>query len=253
MFDLILAGDLQTPAHNLVSSVDAQPNGDGRWENGVTFTNHGCFVVNGVCLLCEDTPSDTFDDQDCAPPAEFKPFELDLGTTWATADNFDIIGLTSDDLDIGTSSRLEDLAWSDCEGGDNPTLGSGDSLGAALAPARAIGSMVAAFVDSTDHVGARGTIYMSPAVAFALDSGYIIEEGSKLYTRYGHHSVIVGNFPNTHIAGHIGDPMLFVGDVRVTEAPDEVRRANLRTVRVQRSALLAWNTCAAFVQQVTLA
>jgi len=249
MFDLITAGGLQVPAHNLVSSVDAEDNGDGHWENGVTFTNHGCFVVNGVCLLCEDSPSNTFDDQDCASPAEFKPFELDLGTTWTPVDNFDIQGLASDDLDVGTSSKLEDLMWGGCIGGSNPTLGDGTPLGSSLSPKRALGAMVAAFIDSTDHIGARGTVYIGAEIAFTITDLFDDRNG-KLVTKYGHHNVIIGNFPNTHIAGHVGDPILFLGEVRVTEAPDEVRRANLRTVRVQRSALVAWNTCAAFVQPV---
>ncbi len=254
MFDVITVGELEVPAHNLVSSITPARDDSGKWENGVTFTNHGCFVVNGFCLLCEDAPANSFDDQDCAAPAEFLPYELDLGTTWTPVDNFDIQGLAESDLDVGTSSKLEDLAWNGCgEGSTNPELGGGASLGASLSPVRALGNMIGALIDSDDHIGARGTIYIAPQVAVSVDSGLLIENDNKLYTRYGLHRVVVGNFPITHIAGHIGDPLLFLGEVRTVEAPDEVRRYNLRTVRVQRSVLMAWNTCAAFTQQVTLA
>lgn len=251
MFDLITAGDLQIPAHNLVSSVDDHDLGDGKWENGVTFTNHGCFVVGGYCLLCQSSPTNTFSDQACSPPAQFKPFELDLGTSWTPVDSFDFQKLAEDDLDVGTSSKLEAMIWAGCSGGTNPTLGGGTSLGATLSPARALGNMVAAFIDSTSHIGARGTIYMSPRIAFSIID-LMDDKNGKLVTRFGHHTVIVGNFPSTHIAGHLGDPIMFLGDVRTMDAPDEIKRANLKTVRVQRSALVAWNTCAAFVQLVTL-
>lgn len=252
MFDLIAASELETPAHNLVSSVDTQDNRDGKWENGVTFTNHGCFIVNGSCLFCDDSPSNTFDDQDCTPAAEFKPFELDLGTTWTPADNFDLIKLVESDFDTGTSSKLERMAWEGCAGGTNPTLGGGTSLGGALTPKQSLGNMAAALIDSDDHIGAKGTIYMPPRVAFEMADLLITKNDGQLRTVYGDHLVIVGNFPSNSIAGHIGEPIVFLGDIRVTEAPDEVRRANLRTVRVQRSALVAWNDCAAFVQSVTL-
>lgn len=212
MFDLITVGDLQAPAHGLLDAFARENNGDGHWENGVTFTNHGCFVVNGVCLICDDTPDDTFDDQDCAPPAEFKPFELDLGTTWTPADNFDLQKLVESDLDAGSSSKLEYMIWNGCVGGTNPTLADGTSLGSALAASRALGKMMAALIDSTDHIGARGTIYMSPEVAVHVETTDIIETDGKLYTRFGRHRLVVGNFPNTHIAGHLGDPIVFLGE-----------------------------------------
>lgn len=241
----------EAPAHNLLASVTPKNPDDGHWENGITFTQRGCYVINGTCIVCEDDPDDSFDDQDCSPPAVFLPYELDLGTSWMPMDNFDIDAAVEADFKVGTSSRLEQLAWSGCAGGTNPEFSGATALPGTPGPKGALGSMMAALISADDHIGARGTIYMSPRISVML-TDLLREDDGKLYTLHGRHKVVLGNFPATHIAGHIGEPIVYLGDVRFTEAADDIRRNNTRPFRVQRSALVAWNTCAAFLQAVDL-
>lgn len=248
---LISVDGPEAPAHNLLSSVTVRNPSDGHWEQGITFTQRGCYVVDGYCLICEDSPSNSFDDQECSPPAVFMPMELDLGTSWMPQDNFNIDAAVEEDFLIGASSRIENLIWDEDCNNTTPTLSAGTSLGSALSPRQSLGNVIASLIGAEDHIGARGTIYMNPRIAVELVD-LLEENDGRLYTTYGKHAVIVGNFPHTHIAAHIGEPIVYLSDISLIEATDDIRRNNVRNFRVQRSALVAWNVCSTVVQQVTL-
>lgn len=250
MNTLVRAPELLAPLHNLVASGNRVDTGDNEWENGVTFTQRGCYEVTGSCATC-DTAQTNPDPQDCTAPASFDPYLLDLGVVFGAADRFDIKDLVTSDMEVGTSSRLERLIWAGCDGDTNPLLSSGTSLGAAASPRAALGAIVSELISAENHIGARGTVHMSPRMAMELGEQLATDGDGNLVVKFGGHKVILGNYPSTHIAGHVGDIDVYLGEIYLTEAPDEIRRANLQTFRVQRLALAAWNTCAAFVQEVT--
>jgi hypothetical protein len=249
---------VRPPVQNLLDSGNIVETGDDEWENGVKFTPKGCYTIEGACATCDIDQSNE-EPQECHPFVEFKPYLLDLGLLYPTADRFDIKALGRDTLDIGSSSRLERLIWAGSEAQDdqadcdnNPYLSAGTSLGATLGVKAALGSIMAALVDAEDHTGAQGTIHMSPRLTTELEGVIKVDGDGNVRTVIGNHLVIIGNYPSTHIAAHIGEIDVYLGEPYLTEAPDEIRRANVQTFRIQRLALAAWNTCAAFVQPVTL-
>lgn len=253
LHDLVEAPGIERARHNLLDSAGTVDSGDGKWENGVKFTQRGCYEISGVCATC-DVDQTAADPQDCIPHATFEPYLLDLGVVYSTVDRFDIKSLAQEDLDIGTSSRLERLIWEGCEGGTSPVLSGGTSLGAALSVRPALGAIIAEFQNADNgHIGAAGTVHLSPRIAVELNELLVFGSDEKLYTRFGGHKAIVGNYPSTHIAGHLGEIDVYLGEPYVNDAQDEIKRANVQTLQVQRLALAAWNECATFVQQVTLA
>lgn len=251
METLVTAPEVQAPLHNLVATGNLVNTGDKEWENGVTFTQRGCYEILGACATC-DVDQTNEDPQECKPPAIFEPYLLDLGIVYATADRFDIKNMALGDMEVGTSSRLERLIWAGCVGGTSFTLSEATAVGATGSAKAALGAMVSEFISAEGHLGARGTVHMSPRIAVELNELLVETSAGTLTTRFGGHKVVIGNYPSTHIAGHIGDIDVYLGETYVTEAADEVRRANVQTFQVQRLALAAWNSCATFLQPVDL-
>jgi hypothetical protein len=251
LHSLLASGNVVESSNAVTDTTDGTSTGQGaEWENGVTFTPRGCYEILGTCATC-DFDAENEAPQECHPAVVFKPYLLDLGLVYPTADRFDIKGLVTDGMEVGTSSRLERLIWEGCDGDDNPLLSEGGGLGSTLPPKAALGAVMAELVSSTGHTGARGTIHMSPRVSVELE-GLLKEDDGVLRTLAGKHKVILGDYPDTHIAAHVGEVDIYLGGIYVTDAPDEVRRANVQTFQVQRLAVAAWNTCAAFLQPVTL-
>jgi hypothetical protein len=237
---------LGAPKHSLVASGNLVEPGDNRWENGIAFNPRGCYQIDGNCATCPPASKENL--QGCVDYVQFGAYVLDLGVSVNSRD--DVKTIAQDDLEIGTSSRLESLIWSGCVGVDNPLLSEGTSLGAALAPTLALAAMASELISATGHTGAQGTIHMSPYVATQLTE-QVYRENGRLYTVVGDHLVIVGNYPKTHIAGHVGEVDVYLGDPFLSENPDAIRTSNLTAFRVERLALAAWNSCAAFTQQIS--
>ena len=100
-------------------------------------------------------------------------------------------------------------------------------------------------MDEANHVGAGGTIHMSPILAAQLGNTLNDRDG-KLYTEATDALVIVGNYPPTHIFAHVGEIDVYLGEIFVTEANDGTSaRSNEVVFRAERYALAAWNACAA--------
>lgn len=250
MQTLVTAPAITAPIHSLLFSGNIVDDGDGKWENGVTFTQRGCYEILGSCATCELV--DNEDPQECHAPAVFDPYLLDLGIVYGTPDRYDIKDLATETMEVGTSSRLERLIWAGCAGGTSPTLSDATVVGTSASPKAALGSLMAELISSTGHTGALGTIHMSPRIVVELGDLLRTNDRGDLITQAGGHLVIVGDYPATHIAGHVGGIDVYLGEPYLTEAPDEIRRANVQTFQVQRLALAAWNTCAAFLAPVTL-
>ena len=248
MPDDVSAPALRKAKHNLVDSGHIVPISQDKWENGVTFSPRGCYQIEGACSTCPPATKEEL--QPCVEVLTFGPYVLDLGVSLYATDREQVSATAEDDLDIGSSSRLESLIWSGCVGVDNPLLSEGTSLGSATTPVLALGRMISELISATGHGGAMGTIHMSPYVAVQLGEQLYESEGV-LRTEVGDHLVIVGNYPITHIAGHIGDIDVYLGDPFHTAGKEQMMRANLTELRWERVALATWNACASFVQSLS--
>jgi hypothetical protein len=251
--EVVLAPSIELPPHGLVASGNVVEDDGGRWENGITFTQAGCYRLYGDCSICNDGGQRQKSAlQQCTPAAIFKPYVLDLGVVWNTPDNFGIKEFMRNQLDVGTSAKLEDLSWVGCTGLDNPLLSEGAAVGSGTAVAAlSIVSDAIATGQGGLRVGGQGTLHMSYATANLAAQQLDYDPDGKLRTRVGHHRVIVGNYPDDRIAGHLGDVDVYLGEVFLSEADAEVRARNELAVRVERVALAAWNVCAGYLATVT--
>lgn len=249
---VIEAPKVYAPLHNLLSKAKTPVDGAEVWENGIEMVPTGCHVIHGQCnVLCP--PSQKSESQGCIDPVTFKPYLIEFGFEWPGRERANLEEIASNLILAGSSSVLEDMVWNGC-GDDNvnPTFAEADPVVAtSLSVKDAFGAIVSELVSSENHIGARGTIHMSPFIASYLDGQIAGDENGDLYTVFGGHAVIIGNYPNDAIAAHIGDVNVFVSDPFVTESFDEVRTRNILNVRVERVALVSWNACATFRQPVT--
>ena len=245
----VSAPAIRTPKHNLVSSGHLITVGQDKWENGITFMPRGCYQVDGTCAVCGPMTKEEM--QECHEMPEFNPYILDLGISLYAPDQEEVNGFAEDDLEAGTSSRLESLIWSGCAGDDNPLLSDGTSLGSATTPLLAMGRMISELISATGHGGAMGTIHMSPYVAVQLSEHLYLGEGGVLRTKVGDHLVIAGNYPRTLIAGHVGDIDVYLGDPFRSAGKERMMRLNLTEFRWERMAVAAWNPCAVFTQTLS--
>jgi hypothetical protein len=254
MRDRVLAPAVEVSPHGLVGSGNVvEDDSERRWLNGITFSQRGCYQINGMCYACADVGVVTKSNaSDCVAAAKFDPYLLEFAVIWDTPDNFDIKQLMRDELDVGTSTRLENLAWVGCTGNANPKLPGGTSVGSGT-PLQAIAKVGAAISTGNGglKVGGQGTIHVSAyTAALAVDQLYT-DAGGDLRTKVGEHLVIAGNYPDNSIAGHLGEVDVYLDTPQLIEAPAEVRRANEALYRVERHALVAWNTCASYVATVS--
>jgi hypothetical protein len=246
----VSAPSVHTPKGNLVSSGHLVDISTDKWENGVTFTPRGCYQIDGTCAVCG--PMSKEEMQECQEAAEFIPYILDLGISLYAPDREEVSAFAEDDLEAGTSSRLESLIWSGCPGDDNPLLSQGTSLGSSATPVIALGRMISELISATGHGGASGTIHMSPLIAVQLSEYlYCEHETGDVYTKIGYHHVIVGNYPATSIVGHVGEVDVYLGDPFKTAGKERHMRKNLTEFRWERMGLATWNPCAVFRQTIT--
>ena len=244
----VSAPAITKPKHNLVSSGHLVPISTDKWEGGVSFTPRGCYQIEGACATCP--PQSKEEMQECVDAAEFMPYMLDLGISLYAPDREAVNAFAEDDLDVGSSSRLESLIWSGCGDVDNPLLSEGESLGANLSPVLALGKMISELISATGHGGAMGTIHMSPYIAVQLSQELHLGDDGELRTKIGDHLVIAGNYPSTAIVGHVGNIDVYLGDPFHTAGKDQMMRKNLTELRWERLALATWNTCAVFRQTI---
>lgn len=267
---IVEAPDLRRASHGLVETA-ARGDSAGRWENGVTFTPHGCHVVFGHVPGCPGESKSDF--QECSL-VEADAWLLETGLVWATGDlEANPKEIVRETLDIGTSSVLErlteagivDTAAGSAITAPDPvaTVVAGGIIGRLMdgatmpptlagtavidagpyAALDAAGRVEAKLLDASDHVGSAGTLLMSPVHAVHLQA-IIAEDGNgRLYTTTTGSTVIVGNFEPGTIWGVVGDVDVYLSDIEVYEAYD--RAANEYAVRAERYALAVWN-CNAF-------
>ena len=168
----VSAPAITKPKHNLVSSGHLVPISTDKWEGGVSFTPRGCYQIEGACATCP--PQSKEEMQECVEAAEFMPYMLDLGISLYAPDREAVNAFAEDDLDVGSSSRLESLIWSGCGDVDNPLLSDGTSLGANLTPILALGKMSAELISERwgitrgdcDRIGLRSQQRAARASAF---------------------------------------------------------------------------------------
>jgi hypothetical protein len=238
MFEIVEAPKLRPHCHGLVESGNVVARGPGRWENGIQFSPLGCYEVGGMEADCPPIEKEL---DECEPVIQFRPYVLTMGLNWAANADSDPQDIAALSLEAGTSAQLEALLWSGSGDQRNPLLSEGESVNAS-GNRDAVGEIEAAMLAAP--TGGAGTIYMSPSVA--IDCGDILyEDNGKLYTKTTCSLVIVGNFPEDKVAGHVGEVDLYLGDVFFTDTRDEYR-SNEHVVMAERLAIAAFNSCASF-------
>ncbi len=245
------APKLYAPTHGLLAAAEIVEDSSLEWENGVVFLPEGCQPIEAICIDCP--PADKSELLACVDQVVFKPYVLEFGFE-VPASNLDAMraSMTSQML-TGTSSKLESLIWNGCSIDDtNPLLSTGTSLngGDTLDPISAVGGMMDALASPVDHIGGQGTIHMSALVAVHVADLLWEDEDGNLRTKFGKHLVVIGAYPSTFIAGHLGDIQVYLGEPFITEAPSEIMQRNKTAIRIERTALAAWNACTTFVQAV---
>lgn len=246
MYEIVEAPKLRPHCHGLLESGNVVERGGGNWENGIQFSPVGCYPVTGVEADCPpiafEDPTDAL--SECMPVVTFRPYVLTVGLNWNAVDGADPVQIAKDTLEAGSSAKLEYFlvsGSSEGAGPRNPLLADATSVSASD-PREAIGALEAAMLDAP--TGGAGTLYMSPAAAIqAADA--LDEKDGKLYTKTTCSLVIVGNFPEQNVYGHVGDIDIYLGDIFIPETRDEYR-SNEHVVMAERLAIAAYNSCAAF-------
>jgi hypothetical protein len=278
MRSIVSAPALRKAQHSLVEVANTVDVGDDRWEDGVTFTPHGCQAIFGHVPWCPSEDKSPF--YDCVAPVVVTPFLLEVGLVWQLGDlGADPKDMLSEAMDIGTSPILERLIWtgiSDVVAGTPLTLRSpsgtifaGTSIGrvmtgatqpqsitaqaltvgAATTTAGAVGLLEGKFLDSSDHIAGAGTILMSPQAA-AVSGDAVVREDGDLVTRALGSKIVVGNFTPNKVVGVVGDIDVYLGDVFVLETYE--RSKNEWVGRAERRAAAVWNSCAVYSVDLTL-
>lgn len=241
--------------HGLVASATRKSiNGEGSneiapgeqipWLSGVSFYSSTHLIVNGLCVVCDSDPTKSAE-QTCTADRAFYPYLLEVGVYERVGSRFpnEIYADAARMLTVGTSAKLENLTITGCTGMDtNPVLPDGTSITGGTAT-QIVGRMAAYFYNAGLHIGAQGTIYMSPVDFVNLGFDLVREDSNGiLRTKFGGHKVIVGNYPAGTIYGHLGDVDLYLTDVWTPDAPDSIRRDNVARARIERYALVVWDS-----------
>lgn len=276
MRHLVAAPSLRKAVNGLVEVANRIDVGDNHWEDGVTFTPHGCQAIFGHIPFCPAEDKSPF--YDCPAPVAATAYLLEVGLAWSLVDmGADPKAIITDAFDIGTSHALERLASSgiaDVAGGTPltvptrvgtvttggivgrvmgtaqapPTL-AGNALdvgGGSTTPAQAIGAVETKMVDAGDHTGGAGTLLMSPLAAAQAGVGQALQkdDGHLITTATGS-KVVVGNIaPTKTVYGVTGDIDVYLGEILVLEAYE--RAKNEWVGRAERRAIAVWNTCAVY-------
>lgn len=237
------------PTHGLLASAEIIEDASLEWENGVSFTPIGCEPVNIQCFACP--PEEKSDALGCPEPITFNPILIEFGFEWPAFDIESVKENATQQILAGTSSALEHAIWHGCGVSDeNPVLSDAAPIGSMLDPTSAIGRMIDELASPISHIGAQGTIHMSATVAAHVEGLLVTDEFGRLRTRFGNHLVVIGAYPSDAIVGHIGDIEVYLGEPFITEAPSSISSNNMAYVRVERTALVKWVSCATFYQEV---
>lgn len=274
MFDLVDAPKLRPHTNGLLTHGNVVTNTGGKWENGVTFTPTGCSVIHAHDALCWISGDAVKTVQGCVPAVEFKPYTIELTLEWHQSDRgFDVEKYLGEMMDVGTGAVLErlqefgvsaagidpddpitvpplgstNLYWGAIVGRagsqPNPLLDDGQLLGDDTDPRKALGLLEAKMLDASDHIGGAGTIYMGPYAANQLWGSFAQIDGHLVTATTGS-KVIVGNYSQNTIYGHVGDVDVYVSEPVPTSVAS--RGDNVGIAQAERLVLVAWNPCATF-------
>jgi hypothetical protein len=149
-------------------------------------------------------------------------------------------------LGLGLSQMLEAKVWPASAPSNTPWLGGGTALTGAGAVA-ALGAVENAILAA---MAGAGTVHMSPSVAAALGDAIKDDGMGSLRTVATGSKVVVGNYPASKIAGHIGNIDVYVGPgIYQDETFDRTDNTFYHHAWIEAAA--AWHTCAAWVATIT--
>jgi hypothetical protein len=274
MRQIVAAPSLRKAANGLVEVGNKIDVGDSRWEDGVTFTPHGCQAMFAHVPSCPSEDKSPF--HDCPAPVVASSYLLEVGLAWSLVDmGADPKAILTDAFDIATSPILERLSSSgiaDVAGATALTLpakvgaiGSGAIVGRVMAgatapptliggaldvggtptsAAAAIGLVESKLIDASDHTPGGGTLLMSPFTA-ATANDALLYDGDRFVTKATRSLVVVGNTaPLKTVYGVAGEIDVYLGEVQILEAYE--RTKNEWVGRAERRAVAVWNVCAVY-------
>lgn len=243
------------PKHSILDAANVIA-GDGRWANGVTFTPVNCEAGH---ILTPNCPPPETTALDCTMPLEFKPVMLEYTYAWSTLDlAADPRKIAIDALDVATPRLLEHALWTgETLDPTNPAatvtvaelhpLDSATSLGSFSSYEDVLGAVINALADSSLGTGGNGVIHMNAKTALNVMSSaaFHMDGSGNLFTMFGMHRVVIGNYPDYYIAGHAGTIDLYLGEIDTVEHVEKSK--NEHVVMASRAALMAYNACTAVV------
>lgn len=247
------APQVDVPEQSLLDVANVITGDGSRWENGIEFTPLYCdpgHVLTGTC-----PPPTSPDAVECTETIKFDAMVVETLYNWDTRDlAAEPKKMATDALEIGSTRLIERAFWTGetidptdpgatATNPDlNPLSGATD-LGTAADAVDGLGTVLMALADSTRHLSGSGTVHINSRLGVLLEGHIKDRDGNGLYTVIGGHRVIVGDYPDDMIVGHLGQVDVYLGPVETIEHFDH--RTNEVLVQAQRYALAAYNACTA--------
>lgn len=253
------APSVEPPKHSLVDVANVIRDDSERWMNGVKFTPLYCDTGSVTKVGCV-TPANS-DPIECTSAVEFEAFQVEMLYNWTTMDlAADPEGIAREAMELATTRLVERVLWTGevLDPTDNTqvvtvanihALSGVMSVGPGSTADESLGLVLDALADSTNMVGGTGTLHMNSSMAVVLASAnQFSTDGTNLYTIVGGHKVVIGDYPDNAIVGHLGSIDLYIGKVNLTDFYS--RADNEYHARLDRSVLAAYNNCTAVISSV---
>jgi len=280
MKSIVQAPGLRRHAHSLLDVANVVAGG--RWEDGVAFTPIGCdtiFAHDAGCWI----PRGAKGINQCHGPYEFRPYVLEITLAWSTLDlGADPKQIVLDEIQAGASAvmeRLMELGPGDIasQGGviDVPqsivaTVFGNPIVGWRSNPAfyqpqledganlvydgtnflDCLGVVEAKMLDASDHIGGAGVLYMNPRVALATAMGLDWKDDGSVVTKATGSSVVIGNFANSRVYGHVGGVDVYLSEPDIIETVEQ--GPNEYIIQAECFAMTVWNDCTTVYSELDL-
>ena len=253
------APSVEPPKHSLVDVANVIRDNSERWMNGVTFTPLYCDP--GAVTMVDCPAPVPADDIECTAPVEFAAFQVEMAYNWTTMDlGADPEGVAREAMELATTRLVERAVWTGevLDPADNSqtatvndihALSGATSVGPGGTALDSLGLVLDGLANSTMMLGGLGVIHMNSSIAVALaNANQFSTDGTALFTIVGGHRVVIGDYPDDAIVGHLGNVDLYLGDIHVAEFYS--RADNEYHIRLDRAVLAAYNNCTAVISTV---
>ena len=255
-------------SYGLFSVLTPRPEGDGRWQNGITWEPLSCGPASGVGAFCPtDENGDPIEQVGLPKGFNDNPDETEASPFTVIASyNCSPVGRSIEEgerraraiLAAREEAMVERTLWTG-ELGNTPNLQDEATDitpgGAAVDPVQAIGLLEEA---NGQNYGSQGVIHLTRAGAIAGIGAYVLfRDGARLVTGLGTPVIAGAGYPGTSPAGVAADPgeswgyvtpaligyrsEVFTPSNRQGDLLD--RGVNQLMAMAERSYVLGWDPC----------